>query len=55
MIVFEFSYETHNADGTLKSRPVYWIGCTEVTGEDKEHEDEIIEQLDAEQVFVVNN
>ena len=51
MIVFEFDYETHNSDGTLKNRPVWWVGCTSVT--DKGHEDEIYEQLYAEQVFNV--
>jgi len=51
MIIFGFDIETHNSDGSLKPRPVYWIGDTSVTGADEEHTDEIYEQLDAEQVF----
>lgn len=49
MIIFEFDYETHNSDGTLKARPVWWLGCTEVTSEDEEHDDEIYEQLMAQE------
>lgn len=52
MIIYEFDYETHNSDGSLKLRPVYWLGCTIVTGTDEQHEDEIYEQLDAEQAFL---
>jgi hypothetical protein len=48
MIVFEFDYETHNSDGTLKLRPMYFLGTTNVVGKDKEHTDEIYEQLDAQ-------
>jgi hypothetical protein len=51
MIVFEWDYETHNSDGTLKERPTWWLSCTSVT--DKDHEEAIYEQLDAEQVFNV--
>jgi hypothetical protein len=51
MIVFEFTDETHNNDGSLKPRPVYWLGATFMTGTDKAHEDEIYEQLEANQVF----
>ena len=49
MITFEFEYETHNSDGSLKDRPTWWLSCTSVT--DKGHEDEIYEQLEAQQVF----
>jgi hypothetical protein len=49
MIIFEFEYETHNLDGTLKDRPIWWLGSTSVT--DETDEDEIFEQLEAEQVF----
>ena len=51
MIIFDFDIETHNSDGTLKPRPIYWLGCTSIT--DHGHEDEIYEQLEAEQVFNV--
>lgn len=51
MIVFEFDYETHNSDGSLKARPTYWLGSTSVTGADSQHEDEIYEQLEAEVAF----
>lgn len=51
MIIFEFDYETHNSDGSLKSRRVYWLGTTSVEGTDSVHEDEIYEQLDAELAF----
>ncbi len=51
MIFFKFDIETHNSDGSLRSRPVYWLGGTSVTGNDEQHNDEIYEQLDAEQVF----
>ena len=51
MIIFEFDQETHNSDGTLKPRPIHWLGSTITTGYDKEHSDEIYEQLDCEQVF----
>ena len=47
----EFDIETHNSDSTLKARPVYWLGSTFVLGDDKEHTDEIYEQLDCEQAF----
>ncbi len=52
MIIFNFDDETHNSNGTLKVRPVYWIGGTEVVGEDEEHQDEIYEQLDSELAFL---
>lgn len=48
MIIFEFDYETHDSDGSLKDRPMYWLSCTLVEGEDEEHQDEIYEQLDAQ-------
>ena len=51
MIIFEFDVETHNSDGSLKERPMHWLGVTSVTGKDKGNEDEIYEQLDANQVF----
>lgn len=51
MIIFEFEYETHNSDGTLKARPIYWLGIIHVTKEDESHSDEIYEQLEASQVF----
>ncbi len=51
MIVFEFDNETHNSDGTLKPRVMYWLGCTSITGADSRHEDEIYEQLDAELAY----
>lgn len=51
MIIFEFDIETHNSDGSLKLRPIYWLGGTSCTDKDKKHADEIYEQLDAEQVF----
>jgi len=48
-IVFEFDIETHESNGSLKSRPMYWLGCTNVKGDkDEEHSDEIYEQIDAE-------
>lgn len=50
MIVFEFELETHNSDGSLKNRPTYWLGSTSCPG-DETNEDEIYEQLEAEQVF----
>ena len=52
MIIFEFDCETHNSDGSLKTRSVYWLGTTDVQGEDTEHKDEIYEQLDAELAFL---
>jgi hypothetical protein len=52
MIVFEFDHETHNSDGSLKPRLMYWLGCTSVIGKDEEHIDEIYEQLDAELAFL---
>jgi hypothetical protein len=48
MIILEFDIETHNPDGTLKPRVMYWLGTTNVIGEDEEHTDEIYEQLDAQ-------
>jgi hypothetical protein len=51
MISFEFEIETHNSDGSLKPRPIYCLGWTSVTGADKGDEDEIYEQLEAQQVF----
>ena len=51
MIIFEFDTETHDSDGALKTRPVYWLGSTMTTGYDKEHSNEIYEQLDCEQAF----
>jgi hypothetical protein len=54
MLIFEFDYETHNNDGTLKPRPMYWLGCTSVIGTDQEHEDEIFEQLTCEETGLVN-
>lgn len=50
-IIFEFEIETHNSDGSLKNRPIYWLGCTSVNGEDKGHAEEIYEQLEAQQAF----
>ena len=50
MICLEFELETHNSDGTLKPRPIYWLGRTSCPG-DAENEDEIYEQLEAQQVF----
>jgi hypothetical protein len=52
MIIFEFDYETRSANGCLKSRSIYWISDISFTYTDQEHEDEICEQLDAEQVFL---
>lgn len=51
MIIFEFDTETHNSDGSLKDRAMYWLGVTHVTLDDEKHLDEIYEQLDAEIVF----
>jgi hypothetical protein len=48
VIIFEFDYETHNSDETLKDRAVYWLSCTSCDGEDDLHSDEIHEQLAAE-------
>lgn len=48
MIIFEFDYETHNTDGSLKPRPKYWLSTTNIVGKDEEHTDEIYEQLDAQ-------
>jgi hypothetical protein len=53
MITFEFDYETHNSDGSFKDRLIYWLISINVTGGDRAHEDEIYEQLEAEQVFNV--
>lgn len=50
MVIFQFEIETHNSDGSLKARPTYWLGCTSCPG-DTENEDEIYEQLEANQVF----
>ena len=50
MIIFLLDYETHNSDGTLKPRPIWWLGSTEVT--DIEDQDEIYEQLVAQEVFL---
>lgn len=43
MIVFEFG-----TDLSKEGRVCYWLGTTECTGLDKQHEDEIYEQLDAQ-------
>lgn len=45
MIIFEFDDETHNNDGSLKERPMFWISCA---GSDEKHSDEIYEQLAAQ-------
>lgn len=50
MIIFEFDTETYS-DGVPYSRTLYWLGCTRITKEDKQHTNEIYEQLDAHQVF----
>jgi hypothetical protein len=42
MIIFDFDAETGS------NRTLFWLGCTNCDGEDKEHSDEIYEQLDAE-------
>ena len=48
MIVFEFCEDTSARDG----HTVYWLGCTDVTGEDEEHADEIYEQLMAHEAHL---
>lgn len=52
MIVFEWERETHNSDGTLKERPVFWLGGTSISREDEEHSDEIYEQLNAHETHL---
>ncbi len=47
MIEFKFDTETH-VDGKPYNRTVYWLGTTDVTGEDAKHTPEIYEQLDAQ-------
>jgi len=48
MIVFEFDEETHDSDGSLLVRPLYWLSCTSCTGQDESHSNEIYEQLEAQ-------
>ena len=50
MIVFEWDYETHNSDGTVKDRAMWWLSGTAITGNDEEHADEIYEQMAAQEV-----
>ncbi len=45
MILFEL------ADDVVDGELIYWLGSTEVLGNDKEHQNQIYEQLDAELVF----
>jgi hypothetical protein len=52
MIILNFDYETHNSDGSLKPRAIYWLGNTFISGVDRGHEDEIYEQLDCELAFL---
>lgn len=46
MIIFEFDTDTGDS-----RQVIYWFGCTSITKEDKQHTDEIYEQLDAELAF----
>ena len=50
MITFTFDYETHDNDGTLKDRPIWWLGSTDVT--DKEDQDEIYEAIAAHESYL---
>jgi len=52
MITFELDEETHNSDGTLLDRPLYWLGGTFVTGADEEHANEIYEQFVAHETYL---
>jgi hypothetical protein len=41
--VIEFEW----SDDVVEGQHVWWVGCTQATGQDKVHEKEIMEQLDA--------